>query len=58
MSRVYGSKALTFICGPTPLVEPAANGLLELGLKSERIKTETVRFERDVGRQMYATTPT
>jgi len=40
VSQVYGAKALTFICGPTPLVEAAANGLLELGLKSERIKTE------------------
>lgn len=40
VSRIYGSKAQTFICGPTALVEAAANGLLELGLKSERIKTE------------------
>jgi ferredoxin-NADP reductase len=40
VSRLYGAKALTFICGPTALVESAANGLLELGLKSERIKTE------------------
>jgi ferredoxin-NADP reductase len=40
VSQAYGARALTFICGPTPLVESAANGLLELGLKSERIKTE------------------
>jgi len=40
VSRLYGAKASTFICGPTALVESAANGLLELGLKSERIKTE------------------
>jgi len=40
VSQVYGAKALTFICGPTPLVESAANGLLELGLRAERIKTE------------------
>jgi ferredoxin-NADP reductase len=40
VSRLYGAKAMAFICGPTPLVESAANGLLELGLKSERIKTE------------------
>jgi ferredoxin-NADP reductase len=40
VSRLYGAAAKTFICGPTPLVESAANGLLELGLKSERIKTE------------------
>jgi len=40
VSQAYGAKALTFICGPTPLVESAANGLLELGIKGERIKTE------------------
>ena len=40
VSQTFGAKALTFICGPTPLVESAANGLLELGLKAERIKTE------------------
>ena len=40
MSQAFGASALTFICGPTPLVESAANGLLELGLKAERIKTE------------------
>ncbi|HSW94780.1 MAG TPA: ferredoxin reductase [Patescibacteria group bacterium] len=40
VSQAFGAKALTFICGPTPLVESAANGLLELGLKAERIKTE------------------
>ena len=40
VSQAYGAQALTFICGPTPLVESAANGLLELGLKAERIKTE------------------
>jgi len=40
ISQAFGAKALTFICGPTPLVESAANGLLELGLKAERIKTE------------------
>ncbi|MDP9265280.1 MAG: ferredoxin reductase [Chloroflexota bacterium] len=40
VSRAFGSKALTFICGPTPLVESAANALLELGLRAERIRTE------------------
>jgi len=40
VSQAFGAKALTFICGPTPLVESAANGLLKLGLKAERIKTE------------------
>ena len=40
VSQLYGVKALTFVCGPTALVETAANGLVELGLRSERIKTE------------------
>src|SRR5260221_3455776 len=40
VSQAYGAKALTFICGANPLVELVAHGLLELGLKSERIKTE------------------
>src|SRR6266542_2849993 len=32
VSRLYGAKALTFICGPTALVEAAANGLAQLGI--------------------------
>ncbi len=40
VSRAFGSKALTFVCGPTPLVESVANALLELGLRAERIRTE------------------
>ena len=40
VSRAYGSAALTYICGPTALVENAANALLQLGLKAERIRTE------------------
>jgi ferredoxin-NADP reductase len=40
VSRVYGAKAMTFICGPTALVENAANALLQLGLPAERIRTE------------------
>ncbi len=40
VSRPLGAAALAFICGPTALVESAANGLLRLGLRSERIKTE------------------
>lgn len=40
VSRVYGAAALTYICGPTALVENAANSLLQLGLKAERIRTE------------------
>ena len=40
MSRPFGSKALTFICGPTALVESAAGALQQLGLRADRIKTE------------------
>jgi ferredoxin-NADP reductase len=31
---------LTYVCGPTPLVESAANAMLELGHASDRIRTE------------------
>ena len=40
VSRPFGAAALTFICGPTALVESAANGLVRLGLRPERIRTE------------------
>ena len=40
VSRVYGTQAMTFICGPTALVESAANALLQLGLRPDRIRTE------------------
>ena len=40
VSRLYGSAALTFICGPTALVESAADALLQLGLRADRIRTE------------------
>ena len=40
VSRPYGASALTFICGPTALVESAAGSLQGLGLRTERIKTE------------------
>jgi ferredoxin-NADP reductase len=33
-------KPLTFICGPTPLVESAAEALVQLGHEAARIKTE------------------
>ena len=29
-----------YVCGPTLLVEAAANSLLELGIPAERIRTE------------------
>ncbi|MGH2619394.1 MAG: ferredoxin reductase [Anaerolineales bacterium] len=35
-----GLRAQAFICGPTQLVEAAADGLVEAGLSPERIKTE------------------
>jgi ferredoxin-NADP reductase len=31
---------LTYVCGPTPMVESVANTLVELGHVPERIKTE------------------
>ena len=40
VSRPLGAKALTFICGPTALVESVAGSLQQIGLKAERIKTE------------------
>ncbi|HLE51836.1 MAG TPA: ferredoxin reductase [Anaerolineales bacterium] len=30
----------TFVCGPTPLVEAVANGLVQIGVPPERIRTE------------------
>ena len=30
----------TYVCGPTPLVEAVANGLVELGLSPKKIRTE------------------
>ena len=38
--RPLGSGARTYICGPTALVETAANALLRLGLPADRIRTE------------------
>jgi len=35
-----GPQPLTYICGPTLLVEAAANGLVELGVDPGRIRTE------------------
>jgi ferredoxin-NADP reductase len=35
-----GSAARCFICGPTALVEVAANGLVRLGLPADRVRTE------------------
>jgi ferredoxin-NADP reductase len=35
-----GIGAQVFICGPTALVETAANGLVRLGLAPDRVRTE------------------
>ena len=40
VSRPLGSDALAYICGPTALVEVAANGLVRGGVPAERIRTE------------------
>ena len=40
VSRVYGARAMAYICGPTALVENVATALTQLGLKPERIRTE------------------
>jgi ferredoxin-NADP reductase len=38
--RPLGASTMTFICGPTLLVEAAAEALVDLGLRPGRIKTE------------------
>ena len=38
--RPLGDAPLVFICGPTPLVEGAANGLVRIGVPAQRIRTE------------------
>jgi ferredoxin-NADP reductase len=38
--RPLGDAPLVFICGPTPLVEGSANGLVRLGVPAQRIRTE------------------
>jgi ferredoxin-NADP reductase len=35
-----GAGARCFVCGPTALVEVAANALVRLGLPADRIRTE------------------
>jgi ferredoxin-NADP reductase len=40
VSGPLGSNVLAFICGPTALVEVAADGLERVGLPAERIRTE------------------
>ena len=38
--RALGDAPLVYICGPTPLVEGAANGLVRIGVPAQRIRTE------------------
>jgi len=38
--KPLGKSPKTFICGPTLLVEAAANGLVQIGVKSGQIRTE------------------
>ena len=40
LSEPLGHSALAFICGPTALVEVAADGLERVGLPADRIRTE------------------
>ena len=40
VSAPLGSEALAYVCGPTALVEVAADGLERAGLRPERIRTE------------------
>jgi len=40
VSAPLGHNALAFVCGPTALVEVAADGLERIGLPAERIRTE------------------
>jgi len=40
VARPLGKSPQVFICGPTLLVEAAANGLVQAGIKADRIRTE------------------
>jgi ferredoxin-NADP reductase len=40
VARPLSEAPLTYVCGPTLFVEAAANGLLELGIAANRIRTE------------------
>ena len=35
-----GQNPRAFVCGPTPFVEAVANGLVALGYREDRVKTE------------------
>jgi ferredoxin-NADP reductase len=36
----FGQQALVYVCGPTALVETVANGLVEVGISPDKIRTE------------------
>src|SRR5262249_2298019 len=38
--KPLGANSQTFICGPTLLVESAANGLVQIGIPSAQVRTE------------------
>jgi ferredoxin-NADP reductase len=40
VAEPFGPQAQVYICGPTLMVEAASNGLLEIGLAPDRIRTE------------------
>jgi ferredoxin-NADP reductase len=40
VARPLGQEALAYVCGPTLLVEAVANGLVEIGLAPDQIRTE------------------
>jgi ferredoxin-NADP reductase len=40
VAKPFGNSTHVFICGPTPLVEGVANGLVSLGIPADRIRTE------------------
>jgi len=40
VSKPLGRSVQVFICGPTLLVEAAANSLVKIGIKSDQIRTE------------------
>ena len=40
VTRPFGKQLIAYICGPTPMVEGVANGLVSLGIQPDRIRTE------------------
>jgi ferredoxin-NADP reductase len=40
VAKPMGKSPQVFICGPTPLIESAANTLVQIGISASRVKTE------------------